>query len=149
MNMDVLEILDEMEETLNNSKTIPMMNKTMIDRDEFLKMVQDMRLSLPDNIKNAEWVANHKQEILMEAQKQSDVILSEAEKKIKLMVDENEIAKMAKTEADNIKASAQKNAKEIRLGSKEYADAIMEKLENDLANLMDTVKKNRDELKNS
>ncbi len=147
--MDVLEILDEMEETLNNSKTIPMMNKTMIDRDEFLKMVQDMRLSLPDNIKNAEWVANHKQEILMEAQKQSDVILSEAEKKIKLMVDENEIAKMAKTEADNIKASAQKNAKEIRLGSKEYADAIMEKLENDLANLMDTVKKNRDELKNS
>ena len=147
--MDVLEILDEMEETLNNSKTIPMMNKTMIDRDEFLKMVQDMRLSLPDNIKNAEWVANHKQEILMEAQKQSDVILSEAEKKIKLMVDENEIAKMAKTEADNIKTSAQKNAKEIRLGSKEYADAIMEKLENDLANLMDTVKKNRDELKNS
>ena len=147
--MDVLEILDEMEETLNNSKTIPMMNKTMIDRDEFLKMVQDMRLSLPDNIKNAEWVTNHKQEILMEAQKQSDVILSEAEKKIKLMVDENEIAKMAKTEADNIKASAQKNAKEIRLGSKEYADAIMEKLENDLANLMDTVKKNRDELKNS
>ena len=85
----------------------------------------------------------------MEAQKQSDVILSEAEKKIKLMVDENEIAKMAKTEADNIKTSAQKNAKEIRLGSKEYADAIMEKLENDLANLMDTVKKNRDELKNS
>ncbi len=147
--MDVLEILDEMEETLNNSKTIPMMNKTMIDRDEFLKMVQDMRLSLPDNIKNAEWVTNHKQEILMEAQKQSDVILSEAEKKIKLMVDENEIAKMAKTEADNIKTSAQKNAKEIRLGSKEYADAIMEKLENDLANLMDTVKKNRDELKNS
>ncbi len=147
--MDVLEILDEMEETLNNSKTIPMMNKTMIDRDEFLKMVQDMRLSLPDNIKNAEWVTNHKQEILMEAQKQSDVILSEAEKKIKLMVDENEIAKMAKTEADNIKASAQKNAKEIRLGSKEYADAIMEKLENDLANLMETVKKNRDELKNS
>lgn len=147
--MDVLEILDEMEETLNNSKTIPMMNKTIIDRDEFLKMVQDMRLSLPDNIKNAEWVTNHKQEILMEAQKQSDVILSEAEKKIKLMVDENEIAKMAKTEADNIKASAQKNAKEIRLGSKEYADAIMEKLENDLANLMDTVKKNRDELKNS
>ncbi len=147
--MDVLDILEKMEDSLNRSKTVPMTNRVLIDKDEFLKMIQDLRLSLPDNIKNAEWINSHKQEIILEAQKQSDVILSEAEKKIKLMVDDNEIVKMAKTEADDIKAAAQKNAKEIRLGSKEYADTLLEKLEKDLTDIIATVKENRDELKNS
>lgn len=147
--MEVLEILEKMEDLLSKSKNIPMSGKALVDKDIFLKMIQDLRLSLPDDIKKAEWIQNHKQEILLEAQKQSDVIVAEAEKKIKQMVDEDEIVKMAKAEADDIISAAQKNAKEIRLGSKEYADTILQKLEKDLTDIIETLKENREELKKS
>ncbi|MDI6601408.1 MAG: ATPase [Thermoanaerobacteraceae bacterium] len=145
--MEVLELLQKMEDLLNKSVSIPISGKILVDRDVLLKIIQDLRLCLPDDLKRAEWIQNHKQEILLEAQQQSDVIISEAEKKIKLMVDDEEIVKMAKAEAEEIIASAQKNAKEIRLGSKEYADSILEKLENDLTDIVNTLRENRNELK--
>lgn len=147
--MEVLELLQKIEDYLNKSMSIPISGKVLVDRDVFLKMIQDVRLMLPDDIKKAEWIESHKQEILLEAQQQSDVIVSEAEKKIKLMVSEEEIVKMAKVEAEEIIAAAQKSAKEIRLGSKEYADSILEKLEKDLTEILRILRENREELKKS
>ena len=63
------------------------------------------------------------------------------------MVDEHEITKKAYEQAEVIISNAKKNAREIRLGTREYADNILGKVEEILDETLDIIKMNRQELK--
>ena len=84
---------------------------------------------------------------MIEAQKEAEAIAKEAEDYIKKMVDENEITKNAYLQAEEILKRAQENAREIRLGTNEYADSILYKLQKQLSELQNTIENNRKELK--
>lgn len=63
------------------------------------------------------------------------------------MVDEHEISRRAYEQAEVIINNAKKNAREIRLGTREYADSILSKVEEILEDTLEVIKANRDELK--
>ena len=73
--------------------------------------------------------------------------VQEAEGKIASMVNEHEITRKAYEQANEIVAAAQKNAREIRLGTKEYADNILNKVEEILTDTLAVIKANREELR--
>ena len=91
--MEVLRLLDEIEEILDNASTIPFSNKVMVDADELFEIIREIRIKLPDEIKQASWIKEERQRILAEAQKDADTMLNEAELKLKELVDQNEITK--------------------------------------------------------
>lgn len=145
--MEVLRLLDEIEEILDNASTIPFSNKVMVDADELFEIIREIRIKLPDEIKQASWIKEERQRILAEAQKDADTILNEAELKLKELIDENEITKKAKELAEEIITKAQNNAKEIRLGALEYADNILLETQQSLKNVIETLNENRKELR--
>lgn len=145
--MEVLEIIDMLEDVIEKSMTIPFFGKAIIDRDELLDLAQEIRMNLPDDLKQAKWVKEERQRILMEAQKEASVILKNAEEQIISMIDEHEITKKAYEQANEIIAAAQNNARELRLGTKQYADDIMASLEGRLEQITGVVRENRKELK--
>ncbi len=145
--MEILTILETLEELVERSTNVPFSGKCMIDREEVLEIVKEMRLKLPDDIKQAKWVKEERQKILLEAQKEANNILKDAENKIASLVDEHEITKKAYDQANEIIASAQKNAREIRLGAREYADSVLDKVEEILTDATEVIKNNRSELK--
>lgn len=63
------------------------------------------------------------------------------------MIDEHEITKKAYEQSNEIISNAQKNAREIRLGTKEYADSILSKVEQILEETLQVIRENREELK--
>jgi vacuolar-type H+-ATPase subunit H len=111
------------------SVSVPFSGRCLVDREEILEIIKEMRLKLPDDLKQAKWVKEERQRILMEAQKEADNVVKEAESKISELIDEHEITKQAYEQANEIISNAQKNAKEIRLGTREYADSILSKVE--------------------
>lgn len=145
--MDVLKLIDEIEDILENASSIPFSNKVMVDADELFEILREIRIKLPDEIKQASWIKEERQRILAEAQKDADTMLSEAELKLKELIDENEVTKKAKELAEEIIKKAQTNAKEIRLGALEYADNILKETQQNLKNLIDLLNQNRQELK--
>jgi vacuolar-type H+-ATPase subunit H len=145
--MDVLKLIDEIEDILENASSIPFSNKVMVDADELFEILREIRIKLPDEIKQASWIKEERQRILAEAQKDADTMLNEAELKLKELVDENEITKKAKELAEEIIKKAQTNAKEIRIGALEYADNILQETQQNLKNLIELLNKNRQELK--
>lgn len=145
--MEILTILETLEDLVEKSTNVPFSGKCLIDREEVLEIVKEMRLKLPDDIKQAKWVKEERQRILLEAQKEANNILKDAENKIASLVDEHEITKKAYEQANEILASAQKNAREVRLGAREYADSVLNKVEEILTDAADVIKSNRDELK--
>ncbi|HHV46201.1 MAG TPA: ATPase [Tissierellia bacterium] len=145
--MDVLKLIDEIEDILENASSLPFSNKVMVDADELFEILREIRIKLPDEIKQASWIKEERQRILAEAQKDADTLLNEAELRLKELIDENEITKKAKEMAEEIIKKAQTNAKEIRLGALEYADSILQETQQNLKNLIDLLNQNRQELR--
>jgi len=141
--VEILEIIDVLEDTIEKGLNIPLASKCMLDKDELLELIQEIRLKLPDDLKQAKWVKDERQRILMEAQKEANDIIKSTEDKIISMINENEITKRAREKAEEIITSANKRSKEIRLGTRQYADDILTDMEEIMEKTMQTLRNNR------
>ncbi|WP_352419970.1 ATPase [Proteiniborus sp.] len=146
--MDVLKLLDEIEDIIEGSSTIPFAGKALVDKGDILEIIKEIRIKLPDEIKQAEWIKEERQRILAEAQNEADTMVKEVKIHIEEMVEQDEITKLAYERAEEIVSKAQNNAKEIRIGAREYADGLLKETEVKLKNIIDTLEKNRQELNN-
>ena len=145
--MEILTILETLEELVEKSPSVPFSGNCLLDREEILEIIKEMRLKLPDDIKQAKWVKEERQRILLEAQREANNIMKDAENKIASLVDEHEITKKAYEQSNEIIAAAQKNAREVRLGAREYADGVLNKVEDILSEAAEVIRTNREELK--
>jgi vacuolar-type H+-ATPase subunit H len=145
--MDIYEIIEKMEDNLDRSNKIPFINKILIDKNEIMEIIKELRLNLPDSIKRAEWIMQEEKVIIDKAKKEASKMMENTESKIKSLVDESDITKRAYEQASNLIESAQKNSREIKIGTKQYADKILMKVEDTLKDTLSVVKSNRDELK--
>lgn len=145
--MELLELLEQLEETLERGMNIPFSGRCLVRRDEVLDLIQDIRLKLPDDIKTARNISVDRTRILEEAEHQAAEILRNAETRITALVDEHEISRKAVEQAGVIIGNAKKNAREIRLGTREYADGVLDKVESILTETLDVIRVNRQELK--
>ena len=141
--MEILEIIDILEDTIEKGLNIPLAGKCMLDKDELLDLIQEIRLKLPDDLKQAKWVKDERQRILVEAQKEANDIIKSTEDKIISMINENEITKRAREKSEEISIAANKRAKEIREGTRRYADDILADMERIMEKTMQTLRNNR------
>ena len=147
--MDVLKLIDEIEDILEEGSSVPFSKKVLVDSDEILDIIKELRIRLPDEIKQAAWIKEEKQRILAEAQKDADNMINEAEYKLEELIDQESITKAAKERAEEIINKAQSTAKEIRLGAMEYADSLLLETQEELKDVINMLNENRKELRGS
>jgi len=145
--MEIFTLLEALEEMLETSRSIPFSDKGIIDKEEMLEIIKEIRLKLPDELKQAKWVKEERQRILVEAQKEADDIVKEAENRIISMIDEHEITRKAYEQKAEIIETANEMSREISKGTKDYADNILQNIETTLEQALQTIQNNRRELK--
>ena len=141
--MEGMEMLDQLEDIIENSHNMPLIGKALIDKDELLDLIQELRLKIPDDLKQAKWIKGERQRILLEAQKEATSIIKSAEDKIISMINENEITKKANEAAEEIVKNANNRAREIRNGTKQYVDDALAESEKVLERTLATLRDNR------
>ena len=144
--MELFTLLETLEEMLENSKTVPFSGKAIVEKEDILDIIKEIRLKLPDELKQAKWVKEERGRILVEAQKEADDIVKEAENRIISMIDEHEITKKAYEQKAQIIETANEMSREISKGTKDYADNLLQKIEIVLEDALKTVQNNRKEL---
>ena len=145
--MEIFTLLESLEDILEKGKSVPFTNKTIVDKDELLEIIKEIRLKLPDELKQAKWIKEERQRILLEAQKEADEVVKEAENRIISMIDEHEITRKAYEQKAEIIETANEMSREISKGTKDYADSILGNIETALQNALETIQNNRRELK--
>lgn len=145
--MEVFTLLENLTELIENSSKVPFSTKVMVEKDELAEIVEQIRLRLPDEIKQAKRIKDERLNILNEAQDEADKMLKEAESKIIQMVDEHVITKQAIMQKEEIVENANRISKEISTGTRDYADAVLEKVEDVLRETITVISNNRKELK--
>ena len=145
--MEIFTLLDTLEDLLESSRNLPFSSKSLVEKEEMLDLIKEIRLKLPDELKQAKWVKEERQRILVEAQKEADGIVKEAENRIISMIDEHEITKKAYEQKNKIIENANDMAREISNGTKAYADSILAGVQVTLEDALKVIQNNRKEVK--
>ena len=122
--MEILKLIDLLEDKVEQAKSIPLMNRAMIDKEDILASIEELRLNIPEDMKQARLIKDERKRILAEAQAEADEIIKNAKIKTEKMIDEHEITKKAYEQANQIVAAAQKNSRELRMGARQYVDSL-------------------------
>lgn len=154
--MDAMELLDELEDIIDKGASVPFSGRCILEKDELLDVLQEIKLKLPDDLKQAKWIKEERQRILQEAQAEADNLIKTAEDKIIAMVNENEITKKAIVQGNQIIENARANAQQVTDSSYNYADNLLETVEKvvmtsmkDMEQCVNIVRNNRAEMRSS
>ena len=142
--MEIFTLLETLEDILEKSRNMPFSSKCIVDKEEVLDIIKEIRLKLPDELKQAKWVKEERQKILVQAQND---IIKEAENRIISMIDEHEITRKAYEKKVEIIETANEMSREISKGTKEYADNVLSGIEVALEDALKVIRNNRKELK--
>jgi cell division septum initiation protein DivIVA len=146
--MDILNLLERIEDIIEEASKFPLSNKVMIDKEEILEVINEIRLKMPDEINRASWVAKERQRILNEAQSEADELIEKVKEQQKYLIEENEITKQAQKQANQLIEEAERKATDMKIGAYNYSDDILSKLQEKIREINGIIEQNREVLKN-
>ena len=141
--MDVLVLIDKLDDLVHNAKAVPLTDQVRIDREEIYDILDQMRATIPEEIKQARWIVKERQEMLAEAKREQDRLLQEAREQAVREASQTEIVKLAERQAQEIIDESRRQARETRLEMEDWADGILATLENNLDKFLTAVRRPR------
>ena len=144
--MDVLVLIDKLDDLIHNAKPVPLTDQVRVDKEEIYDLLDQMRATIPEEIKQARWIVKERQEMLAEAKREAERIVKEARDQQARLVSDQEVVKQAENHAEDIIEEARSREREIRLGAEDYADDILNTLEVNLEKFLAAVQRGRDRL---
>lgn len=152
--MNVNELLDTIEDTLEESTSMPLSGgKRLVDVEKVRDYLDDIRANLPGELRQAQQIVNDRAQIVDTANAQAQDIVKKAEERARILVSDAEIVKAAQQRAAEITAAAQSESRTLRQTVTDYCDNMLKTTEeamvenaaqvkNVRANLRQNAKKN-------
>ncbi len=145
--MEIFTLLETIEDILEKGKNVPFTEKCIVEKNELLDIIKEIRLNLPDELKQAKWIREERERIIAEAQKDAEDIVKEAENRIISMIDEHEITRKAYDKKNEIIAEANEMYREYNKDAIHYADGILSNMEDNIIKLGETLSSVEDAIK--
>ncbi|MCL2526453.1 MAG: ATPase [Coriobacteriia bacterium] len=144
--MDIEQLVNRLEDLVDSSKAMPLSNNKVVDPDAIYDIIDEIRSSFPEDLKQARWIVKQRQEMTEEAEREANRILEEAQDRARELVNETQIVREAEARAHEIMEEANLTAREIKLGAEDYADEMLANLEVNMSKLLTSVQRGRDRL---
>ncbi len=110
--MDLLHLVDRLEELVAKSQKMPIGNRAIVDRRRLLDIVDQMRIVIPQEVRDAEEMVAHRDELLRESEEEARMILARAEERAARLVEEHEISTRARARAEEIATQSEARLQE-------------------------------------
>ena len=130
--MDILHLIDRLEETFKSSKNLPFSNLRLVDERLLWPLLDQMRISIPDEVRRAERIIREKERTMAQAHEEAERIVALARSEAAQLTAEHNIAQAAETRAAAIRERVEREAETIRTGADDYAFNVLCKLEQEL-----------------
>lgn len=144
--MDVLVLIDQLDDLVHKARAVPMTDQVRINREEIYDILDQMRATLPEEIKQARWLVKERQEVLAEAKREQDRLLQEAREQAVRAASQTEIVRLAERQAQEIVDESLRKARETRLEMEDWADGILATLESNLEKFLTGIRRGRERL---
>ena len=138
--MDILHLVDRLEELFNNSRPIPLSRSVVVDENAFMDIIDQMRISIPDDIKKSQQIIAQKDRILAQAQVEANRTLALAREKSEKMIEKSDVFLAAQAKAEQITEQARREAGQTQLDADRYVVETLTKLEAEMNRILAQVR---------
>lgn len=139
--MSIDEILDEMDELLDKSASMPFAShKKILDGERMRELINDVRLNMPHELKEAKKIEFDCQRILNEAKINAESIIRKAEERAAQIVSQEAIVAEAKKKAVDMITKAQTAAKNLQQNAAVSVAKMLADTENYYARNLQSIK---------
>ncbi len=150
--MDILHVIDRLESLVTSSKSLPILRKVLVDEQRFLDLIDQMRVAVPEDVREAHQVMQEKDSLLNQAVAEARRITEAAEVEVRTKVQETEVVKAAQRKAKEIVAEAEQAAQSILADApaeasrhkgeaNQYVGDTLRKLDSQLTTLQEGIRK--------
>lgn len=144
--MDILYLVDRLENLVANSKRMPLVNQIILKEADLLTIIEQMRTSVPGEIKQARRIIQDKERILAQAQSEASILVSRAREETErtmtreglLRVAEErsqEIVRKANDQAQALVRRAETHTEQMQIEADTYASETLRNLREHLLNV--------------
>ncbi len=130
--MDILHLVDRLEETVKKSLRVPLSALRLVDERQVWALLDQMRISIPDEVRRAQRIAQEREKILSEARERAERLVREAEARAEELSSEHAIARAAEARAATTREKAEREAEGLRTEANEYVFNVLCQLEEEL-----------------
>ena len=138
--MDILHLVDRLEELFNESKAIPLTHQVVVDEDRMLDLIDQMRVSIPEEVKRAQQINSQEQRLMAQAKEEANRTIDIARQKGDQLVEKDAVVQAAQVRAEQIIANARAEADEIRQDADQYIVESLSRLQVELERFLGQVK---------
>lgn len=138
--MDIQHLVDRLEDLIDVGRHVPMSRFTMIDEERALEIIDQMRISIPEQIEKATRIVNQRDRLIAQANEEATRMIDLARDKHQEMVDRDAIVQTAKHRADAILSQAHLEAERIRDEADGYVMDVLKELESHLLRTLTIVR---------
>ena len=148
--MTIETILDNIDEMLEKAWGVPLSGgKCVVDAEKIRDLIDEVRLNLPSDLKQAKAVVADRNKILMDARTEAENIIKRAEERARVLVSEEEVVRVANEKATETLNLAQTKSKEMRQAAFDFSEDMLQKIEKAATECLGNIKETRQALKNT
>jgi cell division septum initiation protein DivIVA len=143
-NSDVNRLIDMLYERIEDAKSPALKpNMSMVDRNELLDLLDELRAQLPIEIKRAQELLAAREKFVEDAKRDVDRMMRQAELDAKAKVSESEVLTAAKEKSRQIVAHAEDRTRQMYQVCNEYTEDALARTEEAVQMALDEVKQAR------
>jgi len=139
--MKIEELLEEIDSLLGKAWGVPFTGgKKLVDVDSLERILDDIRLHLPQEMQRANEIVSKERKIIEGARSAGETIIEKAEERAKNIINEQEIVKISRQRSKDIIVIAQQKEREIKQSAYAYVEDMMSKVEVSLIKCVGDIK---------
>ncbi len=144
MASDINRLINMLFERIEDAKSPALKpNMSLVDRDEVLDLLEELRAQLPVEIKRAQELLAAREKFVEEAKRDVERMMRQAELDAKTKVSESEVIYAAKEKARQIVGRAEERSRQLYQVANEYAEDALARTEEAVQAALDEVKQSR------
>jgi hypothetical protein len=138
--MDIQHLVDRLEELIDEGRHVPFSKYTLIDEERALELIDQMRISIPEEIEKAGRVLTQRDRILAQANEEAARLVQIARDKGDKLIDREALVQASQSRAVNIVEAARQEAESIVKDADHYVLDTLTDLEQQLVKVLTIIR---------
>lgn len=110
--MEILDLIDSLEELVVQARRLPVGGNLVVDRKRMLDVIDQMRLAIPTDVRQAQQIIESREQIVEEAHKTAEEMLRRTDAERARRLDENALLREAQERSQHMLMEAEAHARE-------------------------------------
>jgi hypothetical protein len=139
--IDIIFLVERLESIIANGRRMPLTNSVVLDQAAALDLIDQLRVAVPEEVRQAKRINQETERILENAQQEAERVIARAQEQAAFLIEERELTRAAEIRSEEILTAGRAQADEIRAGADAYAASVLVRLEGECIKALQSIKR--------